>query len=112
MDDTKYYPLSEVKYHDCLALLRQVMQKQGPAAQTLAAVRRLAYPKGETFASARTVADVACLSLRTVERHLATLVRSKWLDCLGCGGRRTVTYRLHKYLRDPDQSFRFAMLPR
>ena len=88
------------------------MKGMGPAAQTLAAMRRLAAKNGETFASIRVIADIACLPQRTVKRHLRSLVHFQWLECQGRRGRRTPTYVVPMRLINRTGSQKFALLPR
>ncbi len=108
----KMVPLSEVKRHDCLSLLRAAMADVGAAAQTLAAVRRLANNSGETFASVRVIADLACLPERTVKRHLAILVEWKYLEYRRRQRRRTPTYAVPKGVMNAKGEFKYALLPR
>jgi hypothetical protein len=105
-------PLGEVRRHDCLGLLRGAMCHVGAAAQTLAAVRALSYRTGETFAAVKLVADRACLSTRTTERHLERLVQLNWLRKVGREHRRTCTYQVPDDVRNQDDDKRFAKLPR
>lgn len=113
MEEPDYYPLSEVKRHDCLGLLRDAMAEVGAASQTLAAMRRLARKTDScTFASADTIAEIACRPLRTCERDLAKLSESGWVRPLGRQKRRTVTYEVHEAVLNEDGSASFATLPR
>jgi hypothetical protein len=90
------------------------MIEVGPAAQTLAAVRRLADGRtGQMFASVNAVAVVACLSRRTVMRHLDQLVEGGWLTYRGREKRRTATYIVpRRVLRNDQEGEKFALLPR
>ena len=112
--NTTATPLSEVKRFDPLAPMRDAMIQVGAAAQTLAAVRRLADAKsGAMFASVNVVASVACLSRSTVIRHLDMLVEGGWLTYRGREKRRTATYIVpRRLLRNDLEREKFAILPR
>lgn len=112
MNDGSFYTLREVKRHDPLALLRDAMVDVGAATQTLAAVRRLASKSGETFASVRVIADLACLQRRTVQRHLDELVDGGWLEYRSRQKRRTPTYKVPKVLLNSNDAMKFGILPR
>jgi DNA-binding MarR family transcriptional regulator len=105
-------PLVEVKRHDSLGLLREAMQRVGPASQTLGAVRAMAAGSGETFASVPVIAERACLPIRTVERHLERLVQNNWLQRRGREKRRTPTYIVPNDLLNRSDALKFAILPR
>ena len=112
MGEIDYYALREVKRHDPLGLLRQPMMQVGASTQTLAAVRRLANKSGETFASVRVIADLACLQRRTVQRHLDELVAYDWLQYRSRQKRRTPTYIVPKSLLNSNDAMKFGILPR
>lgn len=84
----------------------------GPAAQTLAAMRRLAHKDGKTFASKRVIADVACLPVRTVKRHLRELDAANWIENVGRKGRRTPTYLVRADMINQTNAKKYAILPR
>lgn len=111
MSDGEHYLLRDVKRHDCLTLYRAAMADVGRAAQTLAAVLRLASKTRETFASVRVIADLACLPRRTVQRHLDELVAGGWLMYQSRQRRRTPTYVVPKYIINAKNA-KFAVLPR
>jgi hypothetical protein len=112
VNDGSFYPLRDVKRHDCLRLDREAMQKVNAASQTLAAVLRLAHRNGETFASATKIAEIACRPKRSVERDLTLLVKNNWLKCKGRERRRTPTYIVPKDLLNQKDERRFSILPR
>ena len=110
---TKTARLAEVKRHDPLFLYRDAMCDVGSAAQSLAAMCRLARKSGEVYATIEKIANLACLPTRTVERHLVKLCDHKWLQYRGRQRRRrTPTYSVPECLRGPNNNLKFAMLPR
>ena len=58
------------------------MSEVGPAALTLASVRRLAGRDCEMFASMGVIAEIACLSVSTVKHHMATLIDAGYVQRL------------------------------
>ena len=104
--------LADVRRIDCLGLSIEAMQAVGAAAQTLAAMRRLASEDGKMFACRQKIADAACLSEATVKRHVATLVAEGWVRRRGREERRSVTYRLASEVMNRQSEKRFALLPR
>jgi DNA-binding MarR family transcriptional regulator len=60
-----------------LKLPLPIMQKVGPAAQTFAGLLKLTTT--QTFASTAKIAVQACLPIKTVRNHLATLEAGGWL---------------------------------
>jgi hypothetical protein len=112
MDCTDSIPLAEVKRADVIPLWRAAMLEIGPAAQTLGAIDRMTRHDNTTFASHRVIAALACLPVRTVRRHVKTLVQASWLLNGGRKGRRTKTLDLPDLRRNLKHLQKWGMLPR
>jgi hypothetical protein len=110
--ELRHVPLEDVWDREPLALLRDVMVEVGEAAQTFAAVRSMSYHSGETFACVELIAENACLTKRTVERHLSKLKRKSILLHRRRERRRTPTYVVPTHFKNERNELKFAMLPR
>lgn len=106
---------------DHLQLYRDVMQTVGEAAQTFAAVLRLAKRAGnrlQTFASVERICAISLVPRRTTQVHLRKLCDAQWLEHGGrellplntFRRRRTVTYAVNSHRLGEKPLF--AMLPR
>ncbi|HWA99291.1 MAG TPA: hypothetical protein VG713_12400 [Pirellulales bacterium] len=82
--------------------------------QTLAALYRLAKDKPgfKAFPRVELIAAIACLSMRTVHRHLDELERDGWIRRYGRENRRTCTFQLTKKTVEAFQGMKFKVLPR
>lgn len=89
------------------------MQQIGHRARTLGAVLTFTNRKSRsTFASVQTIARVAGLPVRTVERHLRLLTYFGWLIKEAPNGRRTATYTITDDAWKLQITNKFAPLPR
>lgn len=119
MDDTaiatdRQVLLSDPAYlfADCWCIPYLAERELGPASQTLGAFERLCAKNGSTFASVPRIAEMACVPLRTCERHIEKLIATGWIERIGRQKRRTNTYKITKKFRDNINSRERRLYPR
>jgi hypothetical protein len=96
----EHISLVESLEREALLLPLKCVRECGPAAQTLAGLRKVT--SRETYVAAQSIADTSRVPLRTVRRHLITLAEHGWIENAGREktrsgrARRTNTIRLSR----------------